>query len=229
MLTLAMTKSQIIKKTYEIVEGMFSGLGPCHDFYHTKRVIKTAKYLAKKEGANMFIVEIAALLHDIGRIDEYKHKYSENNLNHADISAQNARPILKNFSLNQKTIDNICHAIIAHRFRGPTESARTIEAKVLRDADKLDSLGAIGIARAYIWLGEYRIGTIYVSKKEWAKFDIKSKDAKYDSLQREWAIKLSKIKDSMFTKSGKRLAIKRHKLMEKFLKDLEGEVKMKNL
>lgn len=230
MLTLehltTMTKPQIIKKTYEIVEKMFSGLGPCHDFYHTKRVIKTAKYLAKKEGANIFIVEMAALLHDIGRVEEYKHKYSENNLNHADISAKNAKPILRKFNLDKKTIDNICHAIIAHRFRSPTEQAQTIEAKVLRDADKLDSLGAIGIARAYIWLGEYRIGTIYVGKKEWVKFDIKSKDAKHDSLQREWAIKLSKIKDSMFTKSGKQLAIKRHKLMEKFLKDLEEEIKI---
>ncbi len=224
-----MTRSQIIKKTYELVEKMFSGLGPCHDFYHTKRVIKTAKYLAQKEGADMFIVEMAALLHDIGRIEEYKHKYQENNLNHADLSAKNARPILKNFNLDQKTIGNICHAIISHRFRNPTELARTIEAKVLRDADKLDSLGAIGIARAFIWLGEYRIGTIYVSKKEWSKFNIKNKDAKNDSLQREWAIKLSKIKDSIFTKSGKQLAIKRHKFMEKFLEDLEGEIKMNHV
>lgn len=221
-----MTRPQIIKKTYELVEKMFSGLGPCHDFYHTKRVIKTAKYLAKKEGADMFVVEMAALLHDIGRIEEYKHKYQENNLNHADLSVKNAKPILKNFGLDQKTIDNICHAIIAHRFRNPTESARTIEAKVLRDADKLDSLGAIGIARAFIWLGEYRIGTIYVGKKEYSKFDVNSKDPKHDSLQREWAIKLSKIKDNMFTKSGRQLAIKRHKLMEKFLKDLEEEIKI---
>ncbi|KKP98117.1 MAG: hypothetical protein US71_C0009G0009 [Parcubacteria group bacterium GW2011_GWD2_38_12] len=219
------SKSQIIKKIREIVEKMFSGIGPCHDFYHTKRVLKVAKYLAKKEKADMFIVELAALLHDIGRIEEYKHKYHKAKLNHADLSAKNAIPILKKFKLPEKTINDIYHAIIAHRFRNPTEKAHTIEAKILRDADKLDSIGAIGIARAYIWLGEYRIGTIYVGKSEWSKFNINSKDPKHDSLQREWAIKLSKIKNQMFTKSGKQLAIKRHKLMEKFLKNLEKEIK----
>lgn len=221
-----LSKPQIIKKTHAIVEKMFSGLGPCHDFYHTKRVLKTAEYLAKKEGADLFVVRLAALLHDIGRIEEYKYKYHESKLNHADISAKNSRPILQKMGLAKKTIDAICHAIIAHRFRNPTESANTIEAKIIRDADKLDSIGAIGIARAYIYLGEYRIGTIYVGKKEWAKFDINSADAKHDSLQREWAIKLSKIKDQMFTKSGKQLAVKRHKFMERFLKDLENEIKM---
>jgi len=207
------------------VEKMFSGLGPCHDFYHTKRVLKVAEYLAKKEGADIFVIRLAALLHDIGRIEEYKHKHHQGKINHADLSAKNARPILQKFGLPEKTINAVCHAIIAHRFRNPTESAKTIEAKIIRDADKLDSIGAIGIARACIWLGEYRISTIYVTKKEWSKFDMNSDDPKHDSLQREWAIKLSKIKDGMFTKSGRQLALKRHKLMEKYLKDLEKEIK----
>lgn len=224
-----LSKPQIIKKTYELVEKMFSGLGPCHDFYHTRRVRKVAKYLAKKEGADMFITEMATLLHDIGRIEEYKHKHHKKNLNHADLSAKNARPILKKLGISEKTINDICHAIIAHRFRNPTEKARTIEAKILRDADKLDSIGAIGIARAYIWLGEYRIGTIYTDKNTWSKFNINSNDPKHDSLQREWAIKLSKIKNQMFTRSGKQLAVKRHKLMKKYLQDLEREIKMEKI
>lgn len=219
-----LSKPQIVKNVYNIAEKMFVGLGPCHDFYHTKRVLKVAEYLAEKEGADMFVVRLAALLHDIGRIEEYKHKYSEVKIDHADLSAKSAGPLLKKFGLPEKTINAVCHAIIAHRFRNPTEPAKTIEAKVIRDADKLDSIGAIGIARAFAWLGEYRVGTIYVGKKNWAKFNIDSANQKQESFQKEWAVKLSKIKDQMFTKSGKKMALKRHKLMEKYLKDLEKEI-----
>lgn len=222
-----MRKSQIIKKVSEIAESMFKDAGPCHDFYHTKRVLKVAKYLAKREGADQFVVELAALLHDIGRIDEAKAKNNGKDINHAEVSAIKSRMLLKQFDLADETIKNICHAILAHRFRVQTEKPKTIEAKVLRDADKLDGLGAIGVARAYIWLGEYNIGQIYISRKDWSKFDINSDDSKHDSLQREWTVKLSKIKNQMFTKSGKKLAQKRHNTMKKFIKDLEMEIKVR--
>ena len=116
-----------------------------HGFLHVERVLNLCLQLGKKLGANLFVLQIAALLHDIGRNNK-KKTYS--NKNHAEISAEMASKFLKSndFELSQEDYDNIINSIKAHSFSNKI-IPKTLEAKILSDADKLDALGAIGLYR----------------------------------------------------------------------------------
>jgi uncharacterized protein len=116
-----------------------------HGFSHVDRVLKLCLELGKKLNANLLILEISALLHDIGR---KLKKESGINKNHAELSATMAFKFLNsnNFRLSQENIDNIVHCIRSHSFSNSSDP-QTLEAKILSDADKLDALGAIGLYR----------------------------------------------------------------------------------
>ena len=116
-----------------------------HGFSHVERVFNLCLQLGKKLGANLLVLEIAALLHDIGRRNK-KKTYS--NKNHAEISAEMASKFLKSndFELSQVDYDNIINSIKAHSFSNKI-IPKTLEAKILSDADKLDALGAVGLYR----------------------------------------------------------------------------------
>lgn len=115
-----------------------------HGFEHTKRVYNTSITIGKSVGANLFILKIATLLHDIGRTEENQRV----NINHAEQSANMAMQFIKksNFGMEKNEIDNIIQSIKAHSFSNKIKP-KTLEAKVLSDADKLDALGAIGLYR----------------------------------------------------------------------------------
>ena len=116
-----------------------------HGFKHIERVYNTCIHIGKEMHANLLVLKIAALLHDIGRTKE-KEKF--NDMNHAEISAQIATDFLKtrNFNLSQDDFDNIIHSIKAHSFSLKLKP-ETLESKILSDADKLDAIGAIGLYR----------------------------------------------------------------------------------
>jgi uncharacterized protein len=116
-----------------------------HGFDHVERVFRLSNSIGKKLNADLKILKIAALLHDIGRIQE---KNDIQKRNHAGISAELARPFLasSHFTLTQNEIDKITHCIQAHSFSNNL-IPETLEAKILSDADKLDALGAIGLYR----------------------------------------------------------------------------------
>jgi len=115
-----------------------------HGFKHVERVFDLCLEIGKNNGANLFILKIAALLHDIGRI---RGKESLNT-NHADLSAKMALEFLtkNNYNFKKNEIDNIIHSIKAHSFSNNIKP-KTLEAKILSDADKLDALGAVGLYR----------------------------------------------------------------------------------
>ena len=116
---------------------------PAHDFDHVLRVTEMAVRLARAEGADVEVVRAAALLHDVGRDDA-------SGRDHAEVSADVARRILE--SHPPEKVEAVTQAILQHRFRsGPRPDS--LEARCLFDADKLDSIGAIGIARAYAIAG----------------------------------------------------------------------------
>jgi uncharacterized protein len=132
-----------------------------------------------------------------------------------------AEKLLADYPISAKRKENIIHSIWSHRFRGAFEP-RTLEAKILFDADKLDSIGAIGIARAFLFAGG--VG----AKLHNADVDI-GKTRPYteeDTGYREFKLKLSKIKGRMLTAEGRRLAMERHAFMEeffqRFLEEHEG-------
>lgn len=199
----------------------FVGASGCHDWTHVERVTKLALKIGEKENANLFVLEIAALLHDIGRKEEM---ISKGKFCHAEKGAEMAKVILKKYNIKQRDIDNILHCIITHRFRN-SHVPETIEAKVLFDADKLDSIGAIGIARDFLFAGNTGSGNLYTGNEKKLANDGKNHNyTNEDSAILEYEIKLKKIKDKMLTMTGKKIAEERHRFMEEYFKRFWREV-----
>ena len=134
-----------LARAREISRSIHAGFAPSHDFSHAERVYRLAERIADAEGADLFIVRMAALLHDIGRAEESKNNNAEDI--HEELSVRMTGPILDGLGVSSDKKDAILHAIATHRHRRGGEP-RTLEAKCLFDADKLDSLGAVGIARS---------------------------------------------------------------------------------
>jgi uncharacterized protein len=196
------------------------GAGPAHDFSHVQRVLALAERIAAAEGADLFIVRAAALLHDVGRTtDEGKESRGDR---HEEESAELASPLLSSLGVDEAIRDRVIQAILRHRHRRGAEPD-TIEDKSLFDADKLDSLGAVGSARAYLWLGEYG-RSVHYHEDSWAGVDPRNNATDVDSFQREWAIKLKGLADKMTTNTGRDLALERHRRMETILGWIEDEV-----
>lgn len=210
-----MKNKETIKKIESDAKKLFKNLGPSHDWSHVERVTNTAVAIAKKEKANISVVKVASLLHDIGR-----HSLKEINYDHAVEGAKMTRRILKKYSqISEKEKENIVHCIESHRFRNNL-IPKTKEAKCLHDADKIDALGAVGIARAYIYLGETMDCVIYMKAKKERNPDKR----RTNSVQEEYEIKYKHLPGKMLTKTGRNLARKRLKYMRSYLQRLEKEV-----
>ncbi|WP_174591773.1 HD domain-containing protein [Methanocella conradii] len=216
-----MDDEDIVARARELSESIHRGLAPSHDFSHVERVYRLAERIATSEGADLFVVRMAALLHDIGRAEEARASSADDC--HEELSVRMASPILDGLGVSGERKAAILHAIAAHRHRRG-EEPRTLEAKCLFDADKLDSLGAVGVARSYLWLGEHGRG-VYYPEEEYAHVDPEDNRAEVDSAQREWHIKLKYLKDKMYTASGRKMAMERHERMARILDEIEKEVK----
>lgn len=209
-----------IRRAHALAESIHAGFAPSHDFSHVERVYRLAERIAAAEGADLFIVSLAALLHDIGRAEEARSNNGEDI--HEELSVRMAGPIMDGLGVTTTRKEAVLHAIAAHRHRRGGEP-RTLEAKCLFDADKLDSLGAVGIARSYLWLGEHG-RSVYYPPEEYAGIDPKNNSAEVDSTQREWHIKLSRLKDQMYTAAGRKIALERHERMARIIEEIEKEV-----
>ena len=187
-----------------------------HDWEHTLRVCRLAEHIGKVEQANMEIVRLAAILHDIGR---HHQDRANGKVCHARKGAEMARKILAEKNLDEDKIDKVTHCIATHRFRD-NQRPRTREAKVVFDADKLDAIGAVGVGRAFLFAGE--VG----AKLHNPDVDIANTEAytKEDTAYREFMVKLRKIKTRMLTSEGRRLARERHRFMVDFFERLNQEV-----
>jgi uncharacterized protein len=200
-------------------ERLFEGTRGSHDWEHTLRVCRLCRQIGPAEGADMDVLMAAAYLHDIGRGFQ---DISNGAVCHAEKGAQIARPIVEELPLSPEQKENILHAVRSHRFRG-SRRPETLEAKVLFDADKLDAIGAVGVARAFLFAGEVgaRLHNPDMNVKEARPYSVD------DTGYREFKVKLSKIKDRILTREGRKLAKARHEFMVKFfrrfLKEYEGK------
>ena len=190
-----------------------------HDWDHTLRVYRLCLRIGRVEGADMNVVRPAAYLHDIGRGAQDQ---SGGKVCHAREGAVLAKKLADLLPLTQAQKENIVHCVRTHRFRG-NQIPLTLEAKVLFDADKLDSIGAVGVARAFLFAGE--IGAmLHNPNNEIENTRPYSED---DTGYREFKLKLCRIKDRVITEEGKRLAKERHEFMEfffkRFLDEIEGK------
>jgi uncharacterized protein len=202
--------SFFIENVKLLAKKMLDGANGSHDWDHTMRVYKLSKHIGGAEGADMDVLLVAAYLHDIGRCFQ---DASFGSVCHAEKGAQMAWPIVKDLPLTESQKENIMHCIKSHRFRG-NDAPMTFEAKVLFDADKLDSIGAVGVARAFLFAGEVgaRLHSPEISIEDSRPY---SKD---DTGYREFMVKLSRIKDRIQTKEGRKMAEERHDFMERFFK-----------
>ena len=206
-------------KIREKAEAIHARSKGSHDCEHTLRVYRLAVHLAKKEGADIFIVKAAALLHDIARGIEDS---SGGKKDHAAEGAKMAAGILKKLGVNGAAAARICMCIETHRFRG-TKKPETAEEKALFDADKLDSIGAVGIGRAFLFAGE--IGARLHNGG--IKISATKPYTREDTAYREYMVKLRHVSKKMTTTEGKKLAEERHIYMRDFFARLDLEIKGK--
>ena len=193
----------------------FRGAHGSHDWDHTERVLLLAMRIGKKEKADLTVVRLAAILHDIGRAEEDR---TNGRVCHSRRGAELAREILARHGVGRRTAARVVHCILTHRFRRKA-APKTLEARVLYDADKLDSIGAVGIGRAFLFAGE--VGARLHNKG----VDIAKTKAytREDTAFREFVVKLGRIKDRIHTSEGRRIAAERHRFMVAFFDRLHKE------
>ncbi len=199
---------------------LYDDSDPVHDFDHVLRVLALARRIGAAEGAKMAVVETAVLLHDIQRVgeDHAAHVRDPQAVDHAVAAAAQAREILREQGADAAFIDAVAHAIEAHRFRNAIEP-QTLEAKVVFDADKLDAIGAIGVARAYAYGGMTR-------QKLWDEVPPDYPGGSdHHTPHHEYVYKLRRIQDRMTTATGRAIAAERHAYIAAFFARLAREVR----
>jgi len=200
---------------------------PTHDWHHTMRVWAIAQKIVSNDNqpVNYEILELAVYLHDIARQDEDD---SNGLVDHAQLGSKKAKELLQNLKYPEETINRVCHCIEAHRFRKKKKDQQpsSIEAEILFDADKLDSIGATGVARAFLYAGENGY-QLYRDLPQGYNAASRSKNPDIHTANIEYEIKLKHIKGLLLTKVGKKLAENRHQFMKNFFDRLEDEVKGK--
>jgi uncharacterized protein len=213
------TKAQVsvINKTLDFVKETLFGEGSGHDYWHVYRVWNNAKALAKGEQCNTYIVELGALLHDIA-----DHKFHDGDLT---VGPRVAREFLENLEVEEEIIAAVCEIIATVSFKGAKVESKmkTIEGMIVQDADRLDAIGAIGVARTFAY-GGHKGHEMYnpdIKPQLHENFE-DYKNSKGTTINHFYE-KLLLLKDLMNTNTGKKTAEKRHKYMEDFLSQFYDE------
>ena len=215
-----MTDTEIVEQTIAFVKETLKGAEGGHDWFHIERVFKNTLLLAKEEKVDVLVVSLGALLHDI----------ADAKFNNGDetVGPKLAQQFLSDLKVNEKTINHVIKIIENISFKNSLEITEeekfsSLELEVVQDADRLDALGAIGIARAFNY-GGFKNRALYnpeiapnlkMSKEEYKKSSAPTLNHFYE--------KLLLLKDKMNTKTGTKLAGERHQYMVDFLKQFYKE------
>jgi uncharacterized protein len=198
-----------------------------HNLDHIFRVYNLCLLLSKYEkDVDLEVLIPSALLHDIARVEESEDKTGE--IDHAVLGSEIAGNILRKLGYEEEIIEKIKHCITAHRFRTGNEP-KTIEAKILFDSDKLDVIGASGIARTFMLAGQFgqRL-TVNESLKDYLNTNTvtngRLKDVSNHTPFIEYEIKFKKIPDKLYTKKAKEIGKERLKFMENYFNRLKLEI-----
>lgn len=214
-----MDKTEIIEGTRKFVELRLGSNSAGHDYWHVYRVWQIAKQIARNErGVDNFVLELAALLHDIA---DYKFHDGDTEAGPTAI-----RDWLKGQGVNKTVIDQVRLIVASSSYNASLEADSTpltVEARIIHDADKLDAIGAIGIGRAFAYAGaKGRLmydptlnPNLHMTATEYRT----SKSAAINHFYE----KLLTLKDRMLTKTGREIAVKRHKILEDFLDEFLAE------
>lgn len=214
-----MTEKEIVKATISFVKETLNGAEGGHDWFHIQRVFNNAILIAKDEEVDSLIVHLGALLHDIA--DAKFHKGDET------VGPKIATDFLTSIKVDQTILDHVIQIIENISFKSSLDNSKqkfqSLELQVVQDADRLDAIGAIGIARAFNY-GGFKNRQLYnpdilpnlnMSKEEYKKSTAPTINHFHE--------KLLLLKDKMNTKTGKRLAESRHQYMLKYLAQFDAE------
>lgn len=196
------TLEEIIVKIETLAKNTL-GNEPVHGYPHVERVLRLAFRIAEKykNEIDLQILKLSILLHDIGRTEEKEERH------HAILSAEIAKHILSKYNLSKNIIDKVVEAILSHSF-SLKYKPKSLESKILSDADKLDALGAVGVFRVFME-SAYHKRTLEEALNHFYE-------------------KLLKLKDMMWTMEAKKIAEERHKFMVEFLSKLKREIAAKD-
>lgn len=213
-----MQQQAIIDKTAAYVKSQLEGEGSGHDWWHISRVWKNALYIASQEqGADTFMVELAALLHDIG-----DHKFHNGD---ETVGPRLVREWLEEQLLNEELIISVCDIVsgLSYKGAGTSSAMPTLEGRIVQDADRLDAIGAIGIARTFAYGGHkgrelYNPGIAPVLHEDFTAY----KSSTAPTINHFYE-KLLLLKDRMHTSTARAMAERRHRYMESFLEQFYAE------
>jgi uncharacterized protein len=211
-----MDQQDIIQKTADYIKTEFSGDSSGHDWWHIYRVWKNAITLCEQEKADAFIVELAALLHDL---DDWK--FSES----GDETPLRAKAWLESCAVESAVADKVCEIIMHISYKGANvkNKMKSLEGFIVQDADRLDAIGAIGIGRAFAY-GGYKDRPMYDPESQpqlHGTFE-QYKNSKSATINHFYE-KLLLLKDMMNTNTAKRIAEQRHQIMLNFLDQFMNE------
>jgi uncharacterized protein len=211
-----MNRSEIIQITKENIAAEFSLEVSGHDWFHIDRVRKIALKIGNEEGGDLFIIEMAALLHDL---DDWK--FAGNDAN----KLPKARKLLREFNLDSENSEKILNVIQEVSFKGAHVQTKvnSIEAAAVQDADRLDAIGAIGIARTFAYGGHSGRLLYDTEIRPAVHEDFQSYKSSMAPTINHFYEKLLLLKDLMNTRSGKLMATERHDYMKKYLEQFFEE------
>ena len=204
--------------TLEEARKWYDPKDPVHGFDHVQRVLHMAEYLGRELGADLEILRAAALLHDAAgahpqsEISRERHEYA---------SAEFGREILDKEGWAKERIDAVLHCILAHRYRGKL-SPKTLEAKILFDADKLDVIGAFGIARTIGYAVQAGLPIYQAPSKKFIE-EGETEPGEAHSAYHEHLRKLRHVKDRLITEPARTIGERRYKLLQDFFEQLAVE------
>ncbi len=212
-----MIHNEIINKTITFVKEKLNNAEGGHDWFHIERVYKNALLIANNIPCDVTVVKLGALLHDIA--DSKFHNGDES------IGPKTARLFLESENVSEEIITHVVNIIENISYKGGNFEKKftSVELDIVQDADRLDAIGAIGVARAFHY-GGYKDRTIYdpginpitnMTKEEYKKNNAPTINHFYE--------KLLLLKDKMNTETGKQIAAERHRFMEKFLSQFYAE------
>ena len=212
-----LSEQGIIQQTADHVRQLLSGEGSGHDWFHIERVRRSALSIAREENADLFVVELAALLHDVA---DWKFAGGDH-----EAGQRQSRVWLASLAAPVSVIDHVCEIIAGLSFKGAGVATPmpTLEGQIVQDADRLDAIGAIGIARAFAY-GGHAGRALYDPEMPPTPHDSFEayKNSKGPTIN-HFHEKLLLLRDRMNTVTAKRLAANRHAFMEDFLRHFHAE------
>ncbi|MCC6453726.1 MAG: HD domain-containing protein [Caldilineaceae bacterium] len=218
--------------TDDEARALYAGGDAAHDFDHVWRVTTLAMRIAQHEGADVTVVRLAALLHDVpvetvgmegDGADAGGQTAKRRRAAHHLAAADYARDLLLDRGLGTEQVTNVVHSIEAHRFRDQSVQPQTIEAQCLYDADKLDSIGAIGIGRAFAYAGAHGSRLWHEPWSAVPPIAAKPSGGDYTPVH-EYVYKLRRILATLHTESARRIGAERHRFMIVFFDQLDAEM-----